>query len=156
MTYVFDTSSFRVLDHYFPARFPTFWEEFNRLITNERIISVREVRRELENQPIRTHLEEWVKNNRDIFLLPEAEETEFIRKIFSISHFQQMVSRKNQLRARPVADPFVIASAQIRQGCVVTEETYKPNAARIPNVCEHFEIDCISLEVLMEREGWSF
>ncbi len=40
--------------------------------------------------------------------------------------------------------------------CVVTEEVRRPNAARIPNVCDHFGIGCINLEQLMEREGWQF
>ena len=26
---VFDTSSFRVLNHYFPEQFPSFWEKFD-------------------------------------------------------------------------------------------------------------------------------
>lgn len=55
-----------------------------------------------------------------------------------------------------MADPFVIASAYFRKGCAVTEETYKPNAAKIPNICEHYEIDCISLEDLMKKESWVF
>ncbi len=39
---------------------------------------------------------------------------------------------------------------------VVTEETFRPNAAKIPNVCQHFGIECINLRQLMEREGWRF
>ncbi len=156
MTYVFDTSSFRELNHYYPTRFPTFWKEFEGLVANGRLISVREVRGELQNMFIKPHLEGWVDANRDIFLLPEPRETEFVRKIFSVEHFQQLVSKKNRLRARRVADPFVIASAQYRNGTVVTEESYKPNAARIPNICEHYEVDSVCLEDLMEREGWVF
>lgn len=156
MTYIFDTSSFRVLDHYFPTRFPTFWEEFDRLVLSEQIVSVREVRRELESQSIRPHLDQWVRDNRHIFLLPEADETEFVAEIFSVPHFQQLVNKRNRLRGSPVADPFIIASAYLREGCVVTEEAYKPNAARIPNVCEHFGVRCVSLEQLMEEKGWAF
>ena len=40
--------------------------------------------------------------------------------------------------------------------CVVTEEIYRPNAAKIPNVCEYFNIECINLQQLMIREGWQF
>lgn len=56
----------------------------------------------------------------------------------------------------PAADPFVIARAKIIGGCVVTEEKLKPNAAQIPNVCDHFGIDCTNLEGLIEAEGWQF
>lgn len=156
MTYILDTNVFRVLDHYFPTRFPTFWEEFDHLVDSGEIVSVREVRRELENQPIRSHLETWVNENRVVFMLPEPPETEFVADIYSVPHFQQNVSRKNRLRAHPVADPFVIAAACIKQGFVVTEETLKPNAARIPNICQHFDVPCICLEELMEKEDWTF
>jgi hypothetical protein len=50
----------------------------------------------------------------------------------------------------------VIASPHVSFACVVTEEERKPNAARMPNVCDHFNIDCCSLEILMDRENWSF
>jgi hypothetical protein len=56
----------------------------------------------------------------------------------------------------PVADPFVIACAKIRGGTVVTEERLKPNAARIPNICQHFGIPCTNLEGFMQLMGWNF
>jgi hypothetical protein len=89
-------------------------------------------------------------------MLPSQEETLFVSKIFSVPHFQQLLSRKQMLKGDPLADPFVIASAKVRKGCVVTEEQRRRNAAKIPNVCEHFGIDYTNLEGLMEREGWSF
>jgi len=55
-----------------------------------------------------------------------------------------------------VADPFVIALAKARDGCVVTEETMRPNAAKIPNVCEHFGIEYAKLEGVMNKEAWTF
>ena len=48
MIYVFDTSSFRVLGNYYPDRFPSFWEMFDELVAAGRIVSVREVHRELD------------------------------------------------------------------------------------------------------------
>ena len=53
----------------------------------------------------------------------------------------------------PVADPFVIALAKVRDGCVVTEETMRPNAAKVPNVCEHFGIEYTNVEGFMNKEG---
>jgi hypothetical protein len=55
-----------------------------------------------------------------------------------------------------VADPFVIACAKIHDGTVVTEEQFKPNAAKIPNVCQHFNIPCVDLEGFMKQQAWSF
>jgi hypothetical protein len=46
-----------------------------------------------------------------------------------------------------------IASARVRGGCVVTEEANKPNAAKIPNVCEHFGIHWTNVEGFWKQNG---
>lgn len=73
-----------------------------------------------------------------------------------MKHFQTLIGRESILRGTPVADPFVIAKAGVEGGIVVTEEQFKKNAAKIPNVCKHFGIDWVDLERFMEREGWQF
>ncbi|MBN2308189.1 MAG: DUF4411 family protein [Candidatus Hydrogenedentes bacterium] len=156
MIYVFDTSSFRVVDHYFPDRFPSFWERFDEAVSDGIVVSVREVRNELDRQSRRPHLEEWIGRNRSIFLQPSSEEMDFVAQVFAIPHFQHLVKAENLLKGMPVADPFVIASAKCRNGCVVTEESRREHAARIPNVCEHFGIDCTNVDGFMAREGWEF
>ena len=156
MAYVFDTNSFRVIGNYYPDQFPTFWRQFNQAVINGKIISVREVRRELEFYTRDPHLSDWVKPQRHIFMEPRPFEMQFVSEIFSVPHFLNLVNKKNQLTGRPCADPFIIAKAKFIDGCVVTEETLKPNAAKIPNVCERFEVDCTNLQGLMEREGWTF
>lgn len=155
MPYVFDTNSFRVLGNYYPDRFPTFWRQFNQAVINRQIISVKEVHRELESQ-VQPPLSNWVKDHKGIFIPPTDAETRFITSIFSIEHFRTLVRVQNRLTGIPCADPFVIAKAESIDGCVVTEETLKPNAAKIPNVCEHYGVDCTNLQGLMEREGWTF
>ncbi|HEY44940.1 MAG TPA: DUF4411 family protein [Anaerolineae bacterium] len=156
MIYVLDASCFIVLGHYFPARFPSFWEKFNELVSTGSIISVREVHRELDRQAAKPHLRDWIGENKRIFLPPSPSETEFVREIFSNQHFQALLKNRQILTSTPVADPFVIASGYVRNACVVTEETKKPNAAKIPNVCEYYDVDCINLESLMEHECWTF
>jgi hypothetical protein len=93
---------------------------------------------------------------RKIFVVPEAAETAFVAEIFKVPHFQQLVDGAARLRGQPVADPFVIAVAAVRGGCVVTEETHRPHAAKIPNVCEHFRVNCTNLEGFLEGKGWTF
>ncbi|MBI1802160.1 MAG: DUF4411 family protein, partial [Chloroflexi bacterium] len=44
----------------------------------------------------------------------------------------------------------------VTQSCVVTDELLKPNAAKIPNVCAHFGVACLTLEGFMETENWTF
>ncbi|NQT19655.1 MAG: DUF4411 family protein [Planctomycetes bacterium] len=156
MIYVFDTSSFIVLSHYFPQRFPSFWEQFDEAVSQGAVISVREVYKELDKEASKEHLHDWLKRNKQVFLMPSEEETEFVAEIFAVTHFQYLVTQKQRLKGTPVADPFVIASARIDNACVVTEESMKPNAANIPNVCEHFSIQCTNIEGFMRREGWQF
>jgi len=157
MIYIFDSCSFRVLDNYFPESFPTFWEKFNLAVKDGKIISVREVLNELESRGISEQLREWIKSHKEIFLLPDEAEQKFVGEIFKIDHFKGLVGIRQQLEGRPVADPFVIASAKVKKGCVVTEESQdKPNAPNIPNVCRHFGIECTNLEGFLQREGWSF
>lgn len=154
--YVLDTSSIKVFENYYPSRFPAFWEELKECVDEGRILSVREVFLELDLLSTKPHLDEWAKNNKRIFRPPTKKEAAFVGRIFEIQHFQQLVSQRAMAIGRPVADPFVIASAHERKACVITEETYRANAGKIPNVCKHFGIDCIDLETFMEREGWSF
>ncbi len=156
MTYVFDTSSFIVLGHFFPERFPSFWERLDAAVSEGTVVSVREVRRELGSPSTREHLSQWVKRNGDIFLKPSEVEMAFVAEVFQFPRFQHLVGERQRLRGTPVADPFVIACAKVTGGCVVTEERLKENAAKIPNVCKHFAIDCTNLEGFMARQGWEF
>jgi len=156
MIYIFDTSSLIVTGHYFPERFPSFWKKFDAFVSNGNIVSVREVFNELNAQGVRPHLYDWIKSHQDKFFTPTAEETSFVNQIFVIPHFQNLVGTKERLQGRPVADPFVIAAARIKQGCAITEEVFKDNAAKIPNICQHFGIDYTNLEGFMKREEWQF
>ncbi len=90
------------------------------------------------------------------FKVPSDKESLFVAQIFQISHFKALIDQKHIAKGTPVADPFVIAAAHSRGGCVVTQESKKPNGAKIPNVCEYFKIECTDLEGFMEMEGWTF
>ncbi len=156
MIYVFDSSPLiDLFRHYYQERFPSLWKNFDALILGQRIISVREVRKELEGRD--DDLAGWVKDHCDSFLTPTTDELNFVTEIFTVPHFQALVKKKKLLQGKPVADPFVIAKAKLHEdACVVTQEAKRPHAARIPNVCEHFSIPCLNLETFMENEKWSF
>lgn len=53
-------------------------------------------------------------------------------------------------------DPFVVAAGKVKDATVVTQEGLKPNAAKVPNVCEHFNVPCLNLEEFMAQQGWAF
>lgn len=154
MIYVFDTSSIIVMGHYFPDRFPTFWSNFESAVRSGTVISVREVLKELASP--REWLMDWVNDHKEMFLVPGPQETNFVASIFKVPHFQMLVTEAQRLRGQPVADPFVIACASVRAGTVVTEESRKPNSARIPNVCDHFGVACTNVEGFLAQNDWQF
>ncbi|MDJ0600396.1 MAG: DUF4411 family protein [Crocosphaera sp.] len=155
MIYIFDTNSFRVLSHYFPEIFPTVWEKIDLLVNNGNLISVREVYNEL-NRGSESFIIDWAKENKKVFVTPTPDEMMFVSQIFAVPHFQTLVTKKQRLKGTPIADPFIIAAAKVKEGCVVTEEVFKPNAAKIPNVCQYFNIDCTNVQGFMKRESWRF
>ncbi len=156
MTYVFDTSSFLVLKNYYPSRFPTVWKGIEGLVKAQSLISVREVLKELESYVEQDIVLDWANSKEEIFLIPTSAELHFVSQIFAVPHFQAIIGQRNILKGTPVADPFAIALAKVRGACAVTEETMRPNAAKIPNVCEHFGSEYTNLEGFMNKEGWTF
>jgi len=150
--YVIDTNVFIALGFYYPQRFPTVWERVNVLADSGKLISVREVRRELETNCASEHLQSWIDQYRHIFYIPTNEECKIVSQLFKNPQYLGFVKRKNILKGMPVADPFIIAAAKIKKFCVVTQESNKPRGARIPNACKDFAVDCINLEGFLERE----
>jgi len=154
--YLFDSSSIRVLNNYYAERFPSFWQRFDEAVADGRVLSVREVYHELGFQLSGKWIWSWIELHKHMFLQPTGAEAAFVGEIFAVPHFQAIVGELQRLKGRPVADPFVIASARVRSGCVVTEEANKPNAAKIPNVCEHFGIDWTNVEGFLHHVDWTF
>ncbi|MBK6973463.1 MAG: DUF4411 family protein [Sterolibacteriaceae bacterium] len=165
MIYVFDTSSLRSLQHFYPRVFKSIWDGLEKLVEQNCLISTREVFNELDRQAVSAEVLKWANNHKALFTTPTSPELQFVVEIFKIKHFQGLIGAQQRLKGTPVADPFVIACARINKGTVVTEEgwqygskplTLKPNAAKIPNVCAHFKIPCIGLEEFMHQQGWAF
>ena len=158
MIYVFDTSSLIVLfRNFYPDSFPSLWRKFNASVAKGQYVSVKEVRLEADSYHETDYLKEWTKTHKEFFLPPSDDEMEFISKMFnSVPHFQNLISSKSVIGGKPVADPFVIAKAKIFKGNVISEEKFKDNAVKIPNVCKHFNVPHCSLKDFMKQEGWKF
>lgn len=155
MIYVFDSDVLiNLFRNYYPRIFPSLWQKFEGYVDTGQIISVREVLNEISGRsdPLST----WAKTKTTIFHQPTTDEMAFIAQIFQVNHFQSLVRAEQRLSGKPVADPFVIAKASTINGCVVTDEHNKPNAARIPNICDHFGVKCLNLEGFMDQEKWTF
>lgn len=137
---------------YYPKRFPSFWETIDQLVVDSVLMSVREVRKELENRCRFVHIEEWVHKHPEIFPLPTANECKIVADLFKKEQYRGFVKRDNLLKGTPVADPFIIASAKISNRCVVTQESDKVGGARIPTACKELGIECIDLEGFLEQQ----
>ena len=157
MTYVFDTNSLsNILNHYYPDRFPSFWARYATAANSGMLLSVSEVRHELARRFEASEIARLTQQSRGFFRDPTAPELDFVRRIYSVRHFQQNLDKKKLLVGGPFADPFLIASASVLRGTVVTEEELKKNGARIPNICEHFQVKWLSLEGFLCAEDWVF
>ncbi len=156
MSYVFDTSPLSALfKNYYRNRFPSLWARFDDLVQSGHMVSTREVLREIEDGAIES-LRDWAAQNLPLFTVPTAAEGAFVTRIYLVAHFQQNIEQQKILKGGRTADAFVIAKAAVEHGTVVTMEVLKPNAAKIPNICAHFGVRCLSLEEFMEEEGWQF
>lgn len=155
--YVFDTNSFsRLLSCYPNDRFPSLWSRFEAMFLSGKIMSTRQVMIELQAGKRRTEKAyNWAQDHRQFFTPLIGEEAAAVADIFQIEHFQQIVRRKQGVVSTS-ADHFVIARANILGGTVVTEESKPPHGARIPNICDFFDIPCVKLDGFMKRENWKF
>ena len=155
MVYVLDTSFIIQLhENYYRENFVTLWKLFDDMLAAGQFTSTREVLRELEEQDdIAT---EWAEANIQLFPTPTAEEGHFVAGIYAVKHFQQNIELKKILKGGRNADPFVIARAAMVKGTVLTMEQLKPNAAKIPNICDHFKLPCMDFRRFMVAEDWSF
>jgi hypothetical protein len=150
--YIFDTNVFYALGHYYPSRFPTIWERIDSLAEEGELLSVKEVKRELEGNCPAEFVEEWVKKYRKIFHSPSGEEMTIVAEMFKKEQYRGFVKRQNILKGLPVADPFIVAAAKVLGAHVVTQESSKPGGARIPTVCHDLRVKCLDLEKFLEYE----
>lgn len=155
--YILDTNTLsQLFRFYYRNNFPSLWKKFDQLVKDGQILSTREVLRELEDGRKAELAYKWAEEHKYLFPDPGIDEVQFVSQIFGVRHFQQNLQSKKGKPRKRGADPFIIAQAKRTGGTVVTEEAKPANGARIPNICEHFEIPCINLQQLMDREGWIF
>lgn len=153
--YVLDTNVISHLHkHYYRSRFVSLWKNFDELVAVGKITSTREAYNELLDGAGSDT--DWAKANAKLFATPDAREGAFVAKIYSVPHFQANIERQKIMRGGRNADAFIIARAFALGGTVVTKEKLKPNAVKIPNICEHFKVPYLDLEGFMEEEDWTF
>ena len=149
MKYIIDTNALRTFFRfYYKLVTPELYDNFDRMIKNEDLLSVKEVYNEMERQHQKdSDILEKLKNIKHIFLEPTNEdEIKIVQEIYSYINFRNNIKEKNILNGRPVADAFLVAKAKIENATLVTSEKFSPNAAKIPNMCEKYGVKYINFE----------
>ena len=104
-----------------------------------------------------TEIKQWCDENQ---LKPDFQVTidESVQEQVSevLSEFPRLVDSRT---GKSGADPWVVALALTIESCVVvTEEnrTYSENRPKIPDACDHFDLQCLKIVDLIEKENWIF
>lgn len=136
---------------YPPAQFPGLWARIEALVASGDIVSSDEVRLEIERKDDDVHA--WCKERRSMFLPLSAEVQEAATSL--LRAFPRLVDART---GKSMADPFVIATAQVHAIWVVTQEraTGRPRRPKIPDACLSIGIRCATLLDLIKAEGWVF
>ena len=115
--------------------FSNIWETLDKLVEEGRLISSAEILDELKDDDI----EKWGKQHKGAFLPLSKEIQEKATEI--LKKYPNMI--KIATKASSNGDPFLIATAIVEGGIVVTNE--KKNENKIPYVCEKMNIEYMDL-----------
>jgi len=148
MQFCLDTSAFiNAWNKLYPEDvFPTFWQVLGAWCDAGDIIAPKEVLVELEQKDDELH--RWAKQHLDIFLDPDEDVQRAVTAI--LADYPSLVDEK---RLRSMADPWVVAQAQVSSATVVSEETPRPSKPRIPDVCVALGIPHTDVVGLMRTKG---
>jgi Domain of unknown function (DUF4411) len=146
--YVIDTCSLIAMTETYPIDvFPGVWSKVEDLVDRNILISVEDVLVELSSKDDDIH--KWAKSRGGIFR--ELDGDIQYSAIEILTSHPNLLDLKNK---KSSADPFLIAVARANGGIVVTEEVYSggPDRPKIPDVCKHYNIDCINLLTMLRNE----
>ena len=158
-TYCIDASSLINLKQYYRRKvFSGLWDKIEDMVRTGRLIAPDEVRREIEKDDL---LGPWAKKNKKMFRNPDQEQMNTAKDV--IKHFPNLAKPG---KFGPAADPFVVALANLeerrRSGSLLQEKsecvvvTNERRTHGIPVACKHYNIECVTLVDLFDREGWEF
>ncbi len=151
-----DTSALIAAFHerYPIENFPSLWRKIEELIRNGRLKMSQIVFDEAMRD---TDIKQWCDEYQ---LKPDFQVPidELVQEQVSevLSEFPRLVDNRT---GKSGADPWVIALALTAENYIVlTEEnpTDSKNRPKIPDVCDHFNLQCITVVDVIKRENWIF
>ena len=157
VVYSLDLSSlFAAFNERYPVgNFPGFWSKIVELIRNDRL-KMQEV---AFDKAVKDDegFEKWCDENQLKSYLRQTTDDAVQGKVAEI--LKKFTRLLDDRKGKSGDDPWVIALAMVTHNCiVVTEEkhTYSTDRPKIPDVCDYFNLECIQLVELVQRENWVF
>jgi hypothetical protein len=152
--YCIDTSSIIewFVDTYPPAIFPSLPERMEALIASGRLRAPKAVRDELSRETDECY--KWAKAQADLFVEESTSVQLVVRQLMATHH-----NAAKPHKGISGADPFVIAMAKDGGSHWIVVNDEHPGSLenrKIPFVCNHEKVACISFQGLMLAEGWQF
>lgn len=160
--YVLDTSVFvEAKKRYYGFAFcPGFWEWIDQQNIVGKVMSIENVLEEISEKD--DELTKWSKARADRLFLPIDNSTRSKSKDVSrwvLDRRKEGFSRRSIERFTTKADYLIVTYAKVHVCIVVSEEVKvgpESKKVKIPNVCEHFEVDCIDTFQMLKREKVRF
>ena len=141
--YVIDACSLIEAAHRYNMSKKTFsyiWETFENEINKGRLISNTEILDELKDEDLAT----WAKKNKHAFKPLCRDTQEKTREI--LGKYPSMIKMRSSKNSN--GDPFLIATAMVYKGVVVTNERLKPNG--VSGVCQSLGIEYMNLDQYLD------
>lgn len=126
--------------------FAPIWEAFDELIRNGQLITSSEIQDELKDDDLIA----WSKKHKEFFVSLTKEVQEQVSEV--LKRYPTLIKMKSTSNSN--GDPFLVATAIINKGCIITNERMgdeKSGDYHIPNVCKGFSIDYMDLHTFLDQ-----
>lgn len=122
------------------------WEALNNLIENKELFTSSEIFDELKDDDLLT----WAKQHKDFFVPLTQDIQKYAVDV--LKKYPTLIKMKSSSNSN--GDPFLVATAIAKKGCIVTNERSgddKTGDYRIPNVCKGFDIAYMDLHAFLDQ-----
>lgn len=124
---------------------PSFWENLILNAKHDKLISIDQIKAELQNSNADDPLSSWATNEFNEWFISSADDVvyEKYRNIIKWAQQHEHFNQGAKTEFASSADSWILAYAKAHDYTIVTHETYDRNIKRrikIPNVCEAFGI----------------
>lgn len=145
--YIIDTCSILSQKADEPHRrsvYSTLWQNIDELVKSSEIVICSEVKDEVEDETLKPWIQQCTVLDVDAGIQQNV--------VRIVNEHPELLSFTNM---KSSGDAFLIATAMKYRIAVITEEN-KDSPKKIPRICAAYNIPCINVTELAEKEGWSF